>query len=54
VGAFAAGRFVAKKALGGVAASAVSVIVFSVIGVLVLIGGFFAALVIASIMHDMK
>ena len=53
-GAFMARRLVEKKSLGGVGASAIAVGTFSVLGVLILIGGFFVALVIASIMHDMK
>jgi hypothetical protein len=52
--AYAAKRIAEKKSLGGVAASALSVLGFSALGVAVLVGGFFAALVIASIMHDSK
>ena len=53
-GAFAAKRIAEKKSLGGLAASAISVIGFSALGVMILVGGFFAALVIATIMHDWK
>lgn len=53
-GAFTAKRIAAKKSLGGVAASAISVVGFSALGALILVGGFFAALVLASIMHDWK
>jgi hypothetical protein len=53
-GAFAAKRIAEKKSLGVVAASAISVFCFSFLGVLILVGGFFAALILASVMHDWK
>ena len=53
-GAFAAKRIAAKKSLGVAAASAISVFGFSVLGAVILVGGFFAALFIATVMHDWK
>ena len=53
-GAYAAKRIAEKKSLGGVAASAISVICFSVLGAVILVGGFFVALVIATVMHEWK
>lgn len=54
LGAYAAKRIAEKKSMGGVAASAIAVACFSVLGVMILAGGFFVALIIASAMHDMK
>ena len=53
-GAFAAKRLAEKKSFGGVAASAIATFLFSSLGVVVLVGGFFVALAIASVMHDWK
>ena len=54
LGAYAAQRIAEKKSMGGVAASALAVISFSALGVVILVGGFFAALVIATVMHEWK
>jgi hypothetical protein len=52
--AFVARALVEKKALGRLAASAIAVVGFSVAGVLILIVGFFIALVLASAVRGMK
>lgn len=52
--ALAANGFVKKKAMGKLAAAALSVFGFSAVGVVIMIVGFFVALLIASIMHDMR
>ncbi|HVG34091.1 MAG TPA: hypothetical protein VM911_13465 [Pyrinomonadaceae bacterium] len=52
--AFAAQRFVERKSFGSLAASAAAVIGFSALGALILIAGFFAALVLAEIIRGMK
>ena len=52
--AYTAKRIAEKKSLGGVAASAIAVLCFSALGGVILVGGFFGALVIATIMHEWK
>ena len=54
LGAYAAKRIAEKKSMGAGAASAIAVVSFSVLGVVILVGGFFVALVIATIMHEWK
>lgn len=52
--AFVAGRLAEKRAFSGLVASAVAVPVFSVIGGLVLVVSFFAALIVADAMRGMR
>lgn len=52
--AFVAGRLVKKRAYSGLAASAVAVLGFSVLGGLVLVVSFFAALIVADTMRGMR
>ena len=54
VSALAANGLVKKKAMGRLAAGALSVFGFSAAGAVIMIVGFFVALLIASAMHDMK
>ena len=52
--AFAANGFVKKKAMGRLTAAALSVFGFAAAGAVIMIVGFFVALIIASAMHDMR
>jgi len=52
--AFAAKRLAERTSLGGLGASAISVICSAIIGAVILIAGFFAALVLAEIVRGMK
>ena len=52
--AFTAQWLAQKKSFGGLGASAAAVVVFSVLGVLILVVGFFAALFIASAMRGSR
>lgn len=52
--AFAAKRLAKGKSLGSLGASATAVIGFSILGALILIAGFFAALVLAEVIRGMK
>lgn len=53
-GALAAKRLAAGRRMGGLAASAIAVTCASTLGVVVLVGGFFGALAIASVMHGSR
>lgn len=52
--AFAAKRLVVRGSLGGLAASALAVLGSSVLGGLILVVSFFAAIVLAEVMRGMK
>jgi hypothetical protein len=52
--AFAAKWLAGKRSLGGFGASAVSVVVFALVGVVVLVVGFFASLFIAEAMRGRR
>lgn len=52
--AFAVKRLVVKRQFGGLAASATAVIGFSVLGGLILVVSFFAAIVVAEVMRGMR
>ncbi|MCA1625778.1 MAG: hypothetical protein LC768_14180 [Acidobacteria bacterium] len=52
--AFTAKRIAEKKSLGKFGASAISVVSFAVIGGIILMVGWFAALFLAVIMHEWK
>jgi len=52
--AFAAKFLVERKSFGSLWASATTVIGFSILGALILIAGFFAALILAEVMRGMK
>jgi hypothetical protein len=52
--AFTAKRLAQKKSLGSLGASVIAVIIFSLAGVVVLVVGFFAAVLIAQAMHGMR
>ena len=52
--AFAVKRLVERRSFGGVTASAISVVGFAVIGGLILVASFFAAIALAEIMRGMK
>lgn len=52
--AFAARHLVEKRSFGVLAASAIPVIGFSIVGGLILVASFFAAIVLAEIMRGMK
>jgi hypothetical protein len=52
--AFTARRLAQKKSFGTLGASATAVIIFSVLGVLILVVGFFAAVIIASAVRGMR
>jgi hypothetical protein len=52
--AFAAKYLAEKRAFGGVAASAIPVIGFSILGGLILVVSFFAAIVLAEIVRGMR
>ena len=53
-GGFAARRLVERKSVGGVVASATAVVGSVILGALILIVGFFAAIVLAEIVRGMK
>ena len=52
--AFAAKWLAGKKSLGGLGASAIAVVVFSVVGVLILVAGFFVSLLVAEAMRGRR
>lgn len=52
--AFASKWLVQRKSMGALGASAIAVPVFAVAGVLILVGGFFVALLIASAMRGTR
>jgi hypothetical protein len=52
--AFASKWLAGKKSLGGLGASAIAVVVFAVLGVLILVVGFFVALFIAEAMRGRR
>jgi hypothetical protein len=54
VSAFVAKTLVEKKSLGRVAASAIAVVGFSILGAVVLFVGFIAAVLLASLMHEWR
>lgn len=52
--AFAARRLVERTSLGGLGASAITVFCSAIIGVVILLGGFVAAFLLAEIVRGMK
>lgn len=52
--AFVVKRLVERRSLGGLAASTIAVLGFSVLGGLILFVSFFAAIVVAEVMRGMK
>ncbi|HYP01533.1 MAG TPA: hypothetical protein VER76_15190 [Pyrinomonadaceae bacterium] len=54
VSAYAAKRMVERSSFGRLGASATAVVSFSIIGALILVVGFFAAIALAEVMRGMK